>query len=140
MSSAWSSTIRLGVVLVGMTAAAKNNPRLQGVWALDSARSALGQCRGFETVALYVEYRAPNVTVLELVNDEAGRHLLKRQWIASRQTGTTIQLQPVQQPNETFTLPEQWTLSRGGDQLSIGRKCGPSVQRMVFRRSTTAPD
>ena len=136
MALAWGS-VRLGVVLVGMAAAAKNTPKLQGVWAIDSARSALGQCRNAETIALYVEYAAPNVTVVELVNDETGRHLLKRQLIATRQTGTTIQLQPVQQDREVSARPEQWTLSRGGKQLSIRRPCGQSVQRLVFHRSNT---
>jgi len=140
MASAWCSAFRLGVLLVQMTAAAKNHAKLGGVWASDSAKSEPGQCRSVESMMLYVEYTAPRVTVIELVNDEAGGHLLKRQLIALRQSGTTIQLQPVQQANEVSARPEQWTLSRGGNQLSIRRRCGPSVQRIVFHRSTTAPD
>jgi len=140
MASPWGSAFRLGVLLVQMTAAAKNYAKLGGVWASDSAKSEPGQCRSVESATLYVEYTAPRVTVIELVNDEAGGHLLKRQLIALRHSGTTIEVKPVQQANEGAARPEQWTLSRGGNQLSIRRQCGPSVKRIVFRHSTTVPE
>lgn len=133
----WSAT-RFGVILLGVAASAANYASFGGIWALDSARSDLGQCRKVETLTLRVEYTAAHVTVIELARDEFGGHVVQRELTAFRREGNTIQLRAEQQPKSA--PPEQWTLSSDGTQLSMRRQCGQSVQRLVFHRSTKIGD
>ena len=136
----WRGRIRLGVLLLGIvTAGTADYGSFAGVWALDSARSDFGQCRDVKIVALRVDYTVPRrVSVIELANDQLAAHLIKREFVALRRAGNTMQLQTEQQSNSAAF--EEWTLRSDGSQLSIRRMCGQSLQRLVFQRSITIPD
>jgi hypothetical protein len=137
MAATWGGATRLGMLL-GLAAGATTYQAFTGVWALDPGRSDLGQCRAVEAAMLRVEHTSAGVTVVELVRDEFGGHVMKRGFTIFRRTGNTVQLQAEQQPSQIPVPVEQWTLSSDGAQLLIRRPCGQSsVQRLVFRRSTT---
>jgi hypothetical protein len=140
MVGTWCGAIRLAVLLLEVTAVAANSTNLSGVWVLDSARSDLGQCWRVQSMMLRVEYIAARVIAVELVNDESGSRLVRRELTTFKRVGNTIQLRAEQQPNQFSAEPEQWILSSDGTRLSIRRQCGQSVQRLVFHRSTTTTD
>jgi hypothetical protein len=140
MAGTWCGVTRIAVLLLAVTAVAANSTNLSGVWALDSARSDLGQCWKVESMMLRVEYIAARVIGVELVNDESGGRLVKREFTTLKRVGNTIQLRAEQQPTQFSAQPEQWILSRDGTRLSIRRQCGQSVQCLVFHRSTTITD
>ena len=139
MTAMWIVARRLSVMLLAVAAGATSYLSFAGVWALDLAKSDLGQCREVEHVMIRVEYTTARVTVVELFRDELGDHVRKREFTLFRRAGNTIQLQ-AEQPNQVAVLHEQWTLSSNGNRLSIQRKCGQPVQRLVFRRSTMIPE
>jgi hypothetical protein len=140
MVGTWCGAIRLAVLLLEVTAVAANSTNLSGVWVLDSARSDLGQCWRVQSMMLRVEYIAARVIAVELVNDESGSRLVRRELTTFKRVGNTIQLRAEQQPNQFSAEPEQWILSSDGTRLSIRRQCGQSVQRLVLHRSTTTTD
>jgi hypothetical protein len=108
----WGGAIRLGVLLLEVTAAAAISTNLSGIWVLDSASSDLGQCWKVESMMLKVEYTATHVIDVELVNDESGGRLLKREFTTFKRVGNTIQLRAERQPNQFPAQSEQWTLQR----------------------------
>lgn len=140
MAGTWGGAIRLCVLLLEVTAVAANFIDLSGVWVLDSARSDLGQSRKVVSMMLRVEHIAARVIAVEVVNDESGGRLVKREYTTFKRVGNTIELRAEQQPNQFSSQSEQWILSSDGTRLSIRRQCGQSVQRLVFRRSTTITD
>ena len=140
MTGTWCGAIRLGVLLLGVTAVAANSINLSGVWVLDPARSDLGQCWKVESMMLRVEYTATRVIAVELVNDESGGRIVKHDFTTFKRVGNTIQLRAERQPNQFPAQSEQWILSSDGTQLSIRRQWGQSVQRLVFHRSSPITD
>lgn len=137
MATRWGCARRLGLILLALAAGATTRPNFAGLWALDSAQSDLGQWQNVETVMLRVECTPAHVTVLELVQDEFGGHVRRRELRAFQWARNTIQLSE-QQPSPT--PPEQWTLSTDGSLLSIRRHYGQSLQRLVFHRSTAVSE
>ena len=140
MARHWGSAIRLGGLLLGATAVAANSINLSGVWVLDSARSGPGQCWKGQSMMLRVEHVADRVIAVELVNDESGGRILKREFTALGRVGNTIQLRAEQQHNQSSAPSEKWVLSNDCTRLSIHRPCGPSLQELVFQQSTKNTD
>ena len=135
MRAMGGAAIRLAVVLLGMSAGAADRVSVVGVWARGAAEGDLGQCSNVESMRIQT---APGgLRLLELVSDESGRHLIMRDLTISRWAGRTIQVEEVREPRLP-PLMERWTLSRNGAELSIQRRCGKSVQRLAFQRSTAS--
>ena len=111
MARTWGGAIRLGVLLLEVTAVAANSIDLSGVWILDSARSDFGQCWKGEMMVLRVEYIPARVIAVELFNDESGGRIVKREFTTLRRVGNTIRLRDERQPNQFSAPSELWILS-----------------------------
>ena len=128
-------------------------PNLSGVWTLDFAKSTLGPAAEIRPTAIEVSHNGSHLVVIKVVRGIDGKKLIRQQYtldgrenavptpagiafVSARCIRKAIQIRSIQGNSQPLTIFEEWRVSQHGEELSIRRRAGRSVQHLVFRRST----